>query len=410
MITARAQLGTLLRETPAAARCRQRTAFDEAAMGRRQIVIFGAGRLGRMVLRGLAGTNLNAVAFTDNNPRTWGTTADGIPVLSPTEATKRHSHDAAFVVTIWHPTQSPLMSTLLAQLHALGCCAVPFPLLFWRHASTFLPYYFWDTPETLLQQSYDIAHAFDLLHDEFSRQAFAAQLQMRLLADFECIGTPCTSEQYFPDLFSLSAEECFIDCGSYTGDTIQALISLTNGRFRKVIAFEADPAVMPALLAFGKVIGARAVIHNAVVAAHNGVVHFAGDGLGGGCIASSSGVEVPCVRLDDMLAGETVSYIKMDIEGAELQALEGAQRIIWRDRPILAVCGYHTPDHLWRVPVSLKTQAPDSAIFLRSHCADGLDSVYYSVPPERQVQPAAESTQPSAPLPQSLSRAQGSSS
>jgi FkbM family methyltransferase len=410
MVTAREQLNSLLRESPATARSRQQAAFDQTALGRRQIVIFGAGGLGRRVLRGLATTDLKAVAFADNNPRTWGTTVDGIAVLSPAEAAKRHSKDAAFVIAVWHPSQSPLMSALRAQLRALGCCAVPFPQLFWRHASNFLPYYFWETPERLLEQGSDIAYAFDLLHDDLSRQGFAAQLQMRLLADFECIGSPGQGEQYFPDLFSLSNDECFIDCGSYTGDTIQALLSLTKGRFRKVIAFEADPAVMPKLLAFGKTVDTRVVIHNAAVAAQNGVVQFSGDGIGGGSIASSSGIEVPSIRLDDALAGEAVSYIKMDIEGAELQALEGARRVVWRDRPILAVCGYHRPDHLWRVPVSLKSLAPDSALFLRSHCADGLDSVYYSVPPERQIQPTAEPSQHSPQPAQYFSHAQGSSS
>ena len=410
MTTVRQQLDALLHETPAAGRSRQRTAFDEAAAGLRQIVIFGAGRLGRLVLRGLARTDITTVAFADNNPRTWGTMVAGIPVLSPAQAAKKYQRDAAFVVTVWHPSHSPLMSALLAQLHTLDCRAFPFALLFWRHASNFLPYYFWDTPEHLLQQSDDIALAFDLLHDDLSRRAFVAQVQMRLLADFECIGSPCADEQYFPRLFSLTGGECFVDCGSYTGDTIQALIGHTKGHFSKVIAFEADPAVMPGLQTFTNGIGARVVLNHAAVADYNGTIYFAGDGIGGGCIASSSGTNVACVRLDDALARESVSYIKMDIEGAELQALEGAHRIIWRNRPILAVCGYHKPDHLWRVPVSLKNLAPDSALFLRSHCADGLDSVYYSVPPERQIQPSADLSQSSARPPQSLTHAQGSSS
>jgi hypothetical protein len=87
----------------------------------------------------------------------------------------------------------------------------------------------------------------------------------------------------------------------------------------------------------------------------------------------------------------------MDIEGAELQALEGAHGVIWRDRPVLAICGYHKPDHLWRVLLSLKALAPDSALFLRSHCADGLDAVCYAVPPERQLQGAASETRRPVP-------------
>ncbi len=375
----------LLSETGAAARVRQQNAFDEAGGGRRRVVISGAGRLGRSVLRRLASTDLDVVAFADNNPRAWGTTLDGLAVLSPPDAAGKHAHDAVLVVAVWHPSSSPLMATLLAQLRSLDCRAVPFPLLFWRHAEVFLPYFFWDLPANLLQQSNDVIAAFDLLHDQPSCQSFVAQIQLRLRADFECIGTPVPGEQYFPSLFSLTTQECFVDCGSYTGDTIQSFVNQTNDSFHKVIAFEADPAVMPGLQTFVKGLGSRVVLHNAAVGAHNGVVHFLGDGIGGGSITAAIGTEVACVRLDDTLAREHVSFIKMDIEGGELQALEGARDVIWRDRPILAVCGYHKPDHLWRVLASLNNLAPDSALHVRSHCSDGLDIVCYAIPPERQL-------------------------
>jgi FkbM family methyltransferase len=397
----------LLSETVAAAHVRQQKAFYEAAYGRRRIVIFGAGRLGRAVLLRLAGTDLEVVAFADNNPRAWGTTLDGLPVLSPDDAANKHAHDAAFVVAVWHPSSSPLMATLLAQLRSLKCCAVPFPLLFWRHPETFLPYFFWDLPANLLQQSNDIIAAFELLHDQLSCQSFVAQIQLRLRADFECIGTPFPGEQYFPNLFSLTTQECFVDCGSYTGDTIQSFVAQTNDCFRKVIAFEADAAVMTGLQSFVKGLGSRVALHNAAVGAHNGVVHFLGDGIGGGSIATT-GTEVACVRLDDALAQEHVSFIKMDIEGGELQALEGGRDVIWRDRPILAVCGYHKPDHLWRVLTSLKNLAPDSALFVRSHCADGLDTVCYAVPPERQLLVAAGEARKIASPDKSRAQTQGS--
>jgi FkbM family methyltransferase len=402
----REQLESLLRETPAAARVRQQRAFDEAAAGRRRLVIFGAGRLGRLVLQGLSGTDLEPVAFADNNPRTWGKMTDGLPVLSPQDAANKYSQDAVFVVAVWHPSRSPLMSSLLDQLRILGCRAVAFPLLFWRHSSTFLPYFFWDLPENLLQQSHEIAAAFELLHDDSSRQSFAAQFQLRLWADFDRVGTPFPGDQYFPGLFSLTADECFVDCGSYTGDTIQCFISQTDNCFRKVMAFEADPAVVPELRTFVSGIGPRAMLHNATVGAHNGVVRFAGNGIGGGCITTASGTEVACVRLDDALARERVSLIKMDIEGAELQALEGAHGVIWRDRPVLAICGYHKPDHLWRVLATLESLAPDSALFLRSHCADGLDAVCYAIPPERLLQVTAGKTR--RPVAPNKARAQGS--
>lgn len=389
MNISRQQLDMLLSETPAGARLREQAAFDELSDGRRNVVIFGAGRLGRRVRGGIAGTDLTAIAFADNNPQIWGTSSDGLSVLSPENAANEYGKDAIFVVAVWHPSRKPLMAALLAQLRGLGCRAVAFPLLFWRQPATFLPYFFWELPSRLLDQKANIAQAFDLLEEDASRHAFLAQIRLRLGADFEGLGSPAPGAQYFPGLLSLSTDECFVDCGAYTGDSIQAFISQTGNAYRKVIAFEADPAVLLGLETFVEGIGPRAALHKAAVGNRSGWVRFSGNGIGGGSVSQASGVEVPCVRLDDALADEHVSFIKMDIEGAELQALEGARRLIRRDRPVLAVCGYHTPDHLWRVPVLLKSLAPDSPILVRSHCADGLDTVWYSVPPERCSYPSA---------------------
>jgi FkbM family methyltransferase len=377
------QLESLLRETPAQARLRQQDAFDGVARGSRRIVILGAGRLGRRLIQGLHGTNIEVLAFADNNSETWGKKVENFPVLSPRDAAKKYSHEATFVVAIWHPSNRPLIAALLDQMRALDCRACAFPLLFWRHPSNCLPYFFWDLPENILRHKADILSAFELLEDNSSRNTFVDQIRLRLHANFE-IGAPDDQEQYFPGLFSLSCDECMVDCGSYTGDTVQAFISQTGNRFRKIVAFEADKAVLPTLRNFVRGLGARAVLHEAAVGSHKGTVYFAGDGIGGGCVAVS-GAEVPCVRLDDALANDRVSLIKMDIEGAELDALEGAQHIIRRDRPVLAICGYHRPEHLWQVVTRLKSLLPESTLHLRSHCADGLDTVCYSVPIERQV-------------------------
>ena len=268
---------------------------------------------------------------------------DGLPVLAPQDAADRFSLEAIFVIAIWHPSRAPLIARLLEQFRKLRCRAVPFPVLFWRHPGIFLPYYFWDLPSRLLPRDADLVAAFSLLEDDVSRDTFLALVRLRLHADFDSIGAPSSAEQYFPGLFSLSPTECFVDCGAYT------------------------------------------VLHKAAVGAHTGFVSFSGDGMGGGCITAGSGVDVPCVRLDDALARETPTFIKMDIEGAELDALEGSRSVIQRDRPVLAICGYHAPDHLSRVLSLLKDLAPDSLLFLRAHCADGLDTVCYAIPPERRA-------------------------
>jgi hypothetical protein len=92
---------------------------------------------------------------------------------------------------------------------------------------------------------------------------------------------------------------------------------------------------------------------------------------------------VECFPLDHLLEDTPSSYLKMDIEGAEYDALIGAQKAITRDRPVLAVCVYHTQNDIWRIPLLIHEMVPDYRFYLRLHEGDCWQTVAYAVPPER---------------------------
>lgn len=94
-------------------------------------------------------------------------------------------------------------------------------------------------------------------------------------------------------------------------------------------------------------------------------------------------VRVDCVTLDESLKDRNPSFIKFDIEGAELDALEGARDVISRCRPVLAVSVYHEQAHLWQIPLALSEICSDYSYYLRPHGTEGWDLVCYAVPNER---------------------------
>ena len=98
---------------------------------------------------------------------------------------------------------------------------------------------------------------------------------------------------------------------------------------------------------------------------------------------------VPSFPISELLNPDTrITFIKMDIEGAEFDALRGARAAIERHRPVLAVCVYHQQDDLWRLPLLMKEMVPDYRMYLRCHEGDGWQTVAYAVPPERALQSA----------------------
>jgi FkbM family methyltransferase len=341
------------------------------------IVCFGAGNLGRRVARAL-----HPVLFCDNKPALWHGVVEGIPVESPKVAVERFP-EATFVVAIWHPSQTDTMSGRVNQLKALGAATViPFWSLIAEHRDLLLPNLFWELPDYYAEHRDQINRGRGLLDAE-GQAEFDRQMRLRLGDPSDQAITP--GPQYFPeDLISLTRNEIFVDCGAYDGDTIKDFRRVSNDQFDKIIAFEPDPQNFLALRpsAYGD---PRIKLYPYAVSSRRETLHFEGGGTG--ARVSSGGVyEVEAIALDEALDGMAPTYIKFDIEGSEPDALEGARRTITTHRPKLAVCAYHAPDHLWKIPLMLNDLLPNSLLTLRAHCADGFDCVCYCIPRQGQSQ------------------------
>jgi hypothetical protein len=109
------------------------------------------------------------------------------------------------------------------------------------------------------------------------------------------------------------------------------------------------------------------------------MLRFQGGQGAGSQLTEQGDLHVQVLNLDDVLPNFNPTLIKLDIEGAELDALRGASRTIQQCKPDLAVCVYHTPAHLWEIPALIKAMLPSKRLFLRSHRFNGFDTVLYAV-------------------------------
>ena len=96
-------------------------------------------------------------------------------------------------------------------------------------------------------------------------------------------------------------------------------------------------------------------------------------------ISENGTVSVEVRRLDDLLENRPVTFLKMDIEGSELAALRGAERIIREQRPKLAICVYHKPEDMWEIPSFILSCHPDYKLYLRHHSMLADETVLYAV-------------------------------
>lgn len=382
-----AQLEQLLSEGVAAATLRESTAFDEAVSPGTPLVLFGAGNLGRRALHGLMRLGTPPIAFIDNNPKLWGTEIEGIPVFAPADAAARFA-SAAFIVTIWTGEGWDKMGQRCAQLLGLGCSrVVPFGLLFWKHPDIFLPHYAMDLPHHVLEDADSVRAVFDLWEDEASRIEYVAQVRWRLHHDFDSLPNPVKTEIYFPtDIFMTRDDEVFVDCGAFDGDTLKRFLHHRNGQFQRVLAFEPDPKNFAKLEQYVAGLppnqSGKIDLYQQAVGARREIVHFDAMGNEASFVGSGS-MEVESVSLDEICEGISPTYLKMDTEGSEPDALLGARRVLEQDAPALAICSYHRQDHLWRVPALIRAASDRHCFFLRPQLLDVWDLVCYAVPGAR---------------------------
>lgn len=380
----RHELETLLREGTPALLHRQTTSFDNiAGPYRRAIVLFGAGSLARKIIRFLRRVGIAPLACADSDARKWGTQIDGLEIASPEAVVERYRDKAVFIVAIASPGHSYVDTS--AMLTRFGCERVsPFLPFLWKYADILLPYYSFHVPAYFVRNRKHIVKAFELLADDISRRSFLAQIRLRLRADFHSLPVPLPA-QYFPeDILRLRTNEVFVDCGAYDGDTIRAL--LDRAPSPRVIAFEPDPRNFAALLDFVHALPPnlqrRIKVVQAAVGSRECVAGFEASGAPGAGLSPTGSFQVRCLRLDDLPLCDGATYLKLDIEGAELDALTGAAELIRRRRPLVAACVYHRPDDLWRV-ARLLNSLSEYRFFFRCHAYDGFESVLYAVPPER---------------------------
>lgn len=383
----RKELLDILGEDVTSVISRRKNAFSLLSKGKKGIVLFGAGNLGKKVSRVLRTLKEKPICFSDSDPNLWGKRINGLDVFSPRQCADKYGKDAVFIVTIFNGSHK--FADTRKLLFSLGCkCVVHSVGLFWRHPEYFLPYYYVDLPEKIIKDRDEVLACFDLLADEQSRREFLKQIYYHLHLRLEGLTSPRGSSYFSKSIVSFLGNEIFADCGAFDGDTIRDFLQQRRKSFNKIIAIEPDR------ISFGKLkayvcslsgdLKQKIALYNCALGEHRGRFSFNCTGTTSSALGGSKN-KVKCLSLRDLLKieGVAASYVKMDIEGQEKNQLLSIKGIISRFCPVLAVCLDHNQEDIYKIPLLVKSLNSDYLFFLRRHEQECFQTVLYAVPKNR---------------------------
>jgi len=235
------------------------------------------------------------------------------------------------------------------------------------------------TRQDLTQNEARWKRLFDSLEDAQSRQVLDDLLRFRVTGDYSGMTSYSVrlKDQYFEDFVGLGAGEVFVDAGGFDGDTTEEFCRRCPD-YRQVFLFE--PSAHNMERARARLGGLRAVSFiESALSDTVGSLSFNPDAGSASAVSGAGSCHIQATTLDIQVR-EEVSFIKMDLEGWELKALEGARRHLLEDRPKLAIAVYHHPSDFWRVFEFVTALRPDDRVYLRHYTEGWSETVMYFVP------------------------------
>lgn len=204
---------------------------------------------------------------------------------------------------------------------------------------------------------------YNFLADEQSQKTFLDIIKYKLSGKidylFDC---EVSKDEPYKTFLRLNENETFMDLGAYTGDTVSDFLKRVSS-YNKIIAVEPDRKSFRKLKANTENISCIR-IENVAVSKECGILPFSMKG-GRNSSAFRGETLVEFKNIDSLSQDEGITYIKMDLEGEEENAILGGKDTILKYKPKMLVSAYHRTDDFLKLPKAVLNIRDDYKIYLR---------------------------------------------
>lgn len=352
------------------------------------ILLYGAGNIGRKLYMCLKQNQIKVVGFIDRN-ETLNQSDYEIPVYQPESNELELFKDKGYVIlsALFSLYQCRKIKSDLQTLGFKNVYALQEVKLNSIDCDDFYKTLFigsYQKENLIDKDSFKAIQALKLFQTEKEKKFYLEYIKAYLTKNFTGFDEPFdTSLQYLAhDIPQKKIYHNFIDCGGFDGDTLRNLID-HKVEIKKYAVFEPQNNLCVKIANYiqqGETEFDSVLVFPCGVHSKIDKLKFSTskNSSSAGKIDSDGDDIIQCVAIDDVMQGFAPTFIKMDIEGSELEALKGAKQTIMKYHPQMAICVYHSLSDIWEIPLLIKSFYSGYKFYLRNYQVMGLETVVYA--------------------------------
>ena len=315
------------------------------------IVLYGMGDGGDRVLAFLRENGLCAAGVFASDEFVRGQSFHGFPVLTYAQAREKFGE---MLVLLSFGTRQPEVLSQIDRIAAEQELYCPdFPV---AGEQAF-------TRDFYEREKSRFDAVFARLADGQSKLVFQNTIAYKLTGEIGYLrGCETAPEEAYGNILKLQPGDSLADLGAYRGDTAADFVKFCP-EYSSIDLFEPDAYTFRHLTETVKGLK-NCRCHLLAASDHTGTLPFSSRG-GRNSAARQTDTVVPCDCVDRVLAGKTVTFFNIDVEGHERQAIAGASQTMQKSNASILVAAYHRSEDLFAIPEQVLSILPDKKLYLR---------------------------------------------
>ncbi len=347
------------------------------------IILYGAGSLGKMAKEFFDYIRIPFLYVIDKNADKYKSDEywSGIKIIHPDEVKEMDKKNCLLLICV---VTTPIVA-LRNQLIKDGWKdVVPFYDVSQYYKNKYPINNGWSVNKFNNKEKDLVKKVFNSLSDNISRSYYLRflawrKLRAEILFDDDSINND--NRFFIPEILNnLNKNEVFVDCGAHKGSVTEKFLKFVKNKYKAVYAIEPDTPNYKILREKLKNKPDIKIIQRAL-SDKNGKEKFE-EGFDFLSKLTPKGKKlIKTIKLDSLNIDAT--FIKMHLEGKELDALKGSIKTIKKHRPIIVATIYHNTDGIWKTPLFLMNNIKNYKYYIRTHSWAGTGAVLYCLPEEK---------------------------